>query len=387
MDVLRRPPAPPFRWRSAEAGRAAAICLALSVLYLSPIFARFSNWGIGDWDQHAFYHEAGRVSLLHYGQIPQWNPYYCGGTDLLANPQSRVLSPTYPIVLLFGSVHGLKIEMALFAFIGMLGFYGLGRYLGLDPFCVWIAPITYFLSSTYALPVASGMTWFMSTAYIPWVVHAYLRGFEAPRAAIGGGACLALMYLGGGVYPLLITLTFLGFYTLLGVPEYGVKRSALVLGTLIVVMIGLSAAKIFPSVELMREFPRQTNEQSGFSVESLSFGLFHRDQRLEMAQTQFDGRHIDQPDRLFRGISSDFDDSQIFVYPNPSDGNFVVNISGHETEIRITDAIGRELFHEPFNPDKKMVSIDLTDQPAGIYFIELRKESNQIIGREKILVQ
>jgi hypothetical protein len=295
--------------------RAAAICLALSAVFLTPIFSHFSNWGIGDWDQHAFYHEAARVSLLQYGQIPQWNPYYCGGTDLLANPQSRVLSPTFLIVLTLGAVHGLKIEMVLFVFVGMLGFYVLGRHHGLDPLCVWIAPIVYFLSSTYALPIASGMTWFMSTAYIPWTVYAYLRGFQAPRVLLVGGACLALMYLGGGVYPLLITLTFLGFYTLLGLPEHGVKKSAVVLGTLFVVMLGLGAVKIFPSIGLMREFPRHTNEQSGFSVESLTFGLFHHDQRLEMANTKFDGRHIDQPDRLFRGISSDFDDVGTYIGP------------------------------------------------------------------------
>jgi hypothetical protein len=306
--------------------RPAAICLALGVVFLSPILSHFSNWGIGDWDQHAFYHEAARVSLLQYGQVPQWNPYYCGGTDLLANPQSRALSPTFPIVLLLGSVHGLKIEMMLFACVGMLGFYALGRYLGLDPLCVWIAPIVYFLSSTYALPISTGMTWFMSTAYIPWVVHSYLRGFKEPRALLWGGACLALMYLGGGVYPLLITLTFLGFYTLLGLAEHGVRKSGLVLGSLVVVMLGLGAVKIFPSIGFMREFPRHTNEQSGLSVESLTFGLFHRDQRLEMAHTQFDGRHIDQPDRLFRGISSDFDDVGTYIGPIVA-GLFLVGLA------------------------------------------------------------
>ena len=314
------PPAGAFRWRSAEAAWAAAICVALSVAFLSPILARFSNWGIGDWDQHAFYHEAARVSLLQYGEVPQWNPYYCGGTDLLANPQSRALGPTFPIILLVGSVYGLKVEMVLFAFVGMLGFYGLGRYHGLDRLCAWIAPVVYFLGPLYALPVSSGMTWFMSTAYIPWVVHAYFRGFHSPRALLGGGVCLALMYLGGGVYPLVVTFTFLGLFSLLSLREHGVKKSALVLGTLVVVTLGLGAAKLLPSIALMREFPRTSDDDSGFSVESLMFGLFHHDQRLEMGRTHFDASQLDapnmdEPGRFLRGISSDFDDVGMYIGP------------------------------------------------------------------------
>jgi hypothetical protein len=301
--------------RATSPIRAAAIALVLTAVFLSPIFSHVSNWGIQDWDQHAFYHEAGRVSLLQYGQLPQWNPYYCGGTDLLANPQSRVLSPTFPIVLLFGTVVGLKIELLLFTFLGLLGVYALGRHLGLDRFCAWLAPVVYFLGPAYALPVSTGMSWILSTAFIPWVVLAYLKGFRGLRARLGGGAGLALMYLGGGVYPVVITLTFLGFLGLLSVAEHGVKKTALVLGTMVVVMLGLGAAKFFPSIAFMQEYPRRADDESGFSVEALRIGLFHRDQRLETSRTQFDGSHFNDPDRLFQGISSDFDDIGMYIGP------------------------------------------------------------------------
>jgi hypothetical protein len=295
--------------------RAAAIGLALTVVFLSPIFSHFSNWGIQDWDQHAFYHEAGRVSLLRYGQLPQWNPYYCGGTDLLANPQSRVLSPTFPIILLIGTVAGLKIELLLFTFVGLLGVYALGQHLGLDEVCAWLAPVVYFLGPAYALPVSTGMSWILSTAYIPWVVLAYLRGFQDWRACVWAGAGLALMYLGGGVYPVVITLTFVGFLALLSVPEHGAKKPALVLGTSVVVMLGLGAAKFFPSIAFMQEYPRHADDESGFSVEALRIGLFHRDQRLETSHTEFDGSHFNDSDRLLRGISSDFDDIGMYIGP------------------------------------------------------------------------
>jgi hypothetical protein len=45
------------------------------------------------------------------------------------------------------------------------------------------------------------------------------------------------------------------------------------------------------------------------------FGLFHRDQRLEMRKAAFDGTHYDLPDRAWRGISTNFDDVGMYVSP------------------------------------------------------------------------
>lgn len=289
--------------------------LALSVAFLSPIFSHPMNWGIDDWDQHAFYHEAGRVSILEYGEWPQWNPYYCGGTDLLANPQSRVFDPAYPLVLLLGSFVGLKLQLVLYAFVGMMGLYALGRDQGLDPWCAWIAPVVYFGGPLYALPASTGMTWIMATAYIPWVVLLFLRGLEKPAAAVACGACLALMYLGGGVYPVLITGTFLAFLSLVALRERRVVPVGLLLGAVVAVALILGAVKILPSAAFMREFPRRMDDPSGFSAQSLAFGLFHRDQRLEMRKVGFDGSHYDKPDRLLRGISTNFDDVGMYVGP------------------------------------------------------------------------
>jgi hypothetical protein len=294
---------------------AAAACLALCLLYLSPLFFTWSNWGIEDWDQHAFYHESARVSLLQYGQLPLWNPYYCGGTDLLANPQSRLLSPTFLLVLLFGTLAGLKLEMLLHAWLGLLGMYCLGRDQGLDRICAWLAPAVYFLSPLYALPTSAGMTWFMSVAYVPWIFLFYLRGLSNLRYSGGAAACLALMYLGGGVYPIVILFTFLGFFTLLGLREHGLWKSSLLLASVLVLTLALGAVKFLPSIAFMREFPRKMTQLSGFSLESLLFGLFHRDQRLEMNRIHFDGTHFEAPDRLWRGISTDYDDVGMYMGP------------------------------------------------------------------------
>ena len=110
------------------------VCLALGRLFLSPIFRHFSN--LGD-------RGLGSARLLSRGRArlaaavragPAVEPLLLRGhRSRWRTRQSRALSPTFPIVLLLGAVHGLKIEVLLFACVGMLGFYALGRYLGLDP--------------------------------------------------------------------------------------------------------------------------------------------------------------------------------------------------------------------------------------------------------------
>ena len=64
------------------------------------------NWGILDWNEHFLYHGVPYQSIIEHGQFPLWNPYSCGGNPMLANPQSRFLSPLFLIDLAFGVVVG-----------------------------------------------------------------------------------------------------------------------------------------------------------------------------------------------------------------------------------------------------------------------------------------
>jgi len=94
----------------------AAFFAVVSLVFFFPMLTSFSNWGLYDWDQHFFYHASPRLSILDYGQFPLWNAHYCGGNPLLANPQSGFLSPFFPLVMLFGAVAGLKLQVILYFF-------------------------------------------------------------------------------------------------------------------------------------------------------------------------------------------------------------------------------------------------------------------------------
>jgi hypothetical protein len=254
----------------------------IAFIFTLPIFFQLSNWGILDWDQHLFYHAVPRVSLLEYGQFPLWNPYYCGGTVLLANPQSRLLSPSFLLILLFGEVVGIKIDIWLHLVIGLLGTYALARHYQLASSFAMMASFVFMLSSMYALNLTVGMTWFLSVAYLPWVFLFCLKAFQNWRYALASGLGLALMFFGGGAYPLSITILFLAVYSLIlaSFKEYTLVRVATLLAATLVFAVCIGAIKFFPAIEFLQAQPRRIYDYSGFSLNSLQFSLLSRDQTL-----------------------------------------------------------------------------------------------------------
>ena len=71
------------------------------------------------------YEESARQTIVRFGEAPLWDPYYCGGLDGLGTPQSRFVSPTFLLTLLFGT---LRAEPLIAFFMILLGLEGTFRY-------------------------------------------------------------------------------------------------------------------------------------------------------------------------------------------------------------------------------------------------------------------
>jgi hypothetical protein len=254
----------------------------IAFIFVLPIFHQINNWGIQDWDQHLFYHAVPRATILEYRQIPLWNPYYVGGTVLLANPQSRFLSPSFLLIVVFGEVIGIKIEIWLHLVVGLLGTYELARQYKLGTSDAFMSSFVFMLSSMYALNLTVGMTWFLAVAYLPWAFLFYLKAHSEPKYALVSGLFLTLMFFGGGAYPLAITILFLVLYSfiLISFKEYRVLKVVKTLSIVFIFALCLGAIKFIPAAEFLREYPRHIYDYSGFSLDSLRFGLFSRDQTL-----------------------------------------------------------------------------------------------------------
>ena len=163
---------------------------------LADLFPFLLELGSQDWDQHAFYHEAARVSAAAVRTAAAVESSATAEGPICSRiPQSRVLGPIVPDrPALFGSVVRSQDRD------GAVRVRGHARPLrprsisgARCPLRLGGADGVLLQDPCTRFPVSSGMTWFMSTAHIPWAVHAFLRGFRAPRAHAGGGVCLALM--------------------------------------------------------------------------------------------------------------------------------------------------------------------------------------------------
>lgn len=78
------------------------------------------------------------------------------------------------------------------------------------------------------------------------------------------------------------------------------------------------------------------------------------------------------------------------LYPNPNDGNFTLEIndkSSRRLELRVYNAIGEEIFMEDFySQGHTLKTVNISTLSKGIYFVHLNSSDN-IIYREKIIVQ
>ncbi len=269
----------PFGRRDALA---ALFLLCVSIGFAAPVLKNLHNWGIKDWDQHIFHHAVPRQTILEHHQLPLWNPYYQSGAPLLANPESRVLSPTFALTLLFGAVIALKLESVAFLWLGLLGTYVLLRHYGIGRIGSIGAALVSMLNSWYALHVTVGHVWAFNLGYLPWAFLFHLWALENPRHAITTGLVLALMLLGGGPYPMLMTLLLLAVHAgaVIALGHQPWMKTTRVLGAIVLLTVFFSAIKLLPALENLQTYPRTTEIASGYTGPALANALFNRTQDL-----------------------------------------------------------------------------------------------------------
>lgn len=77
--------------------------------------------------------------------------------------------------------------------------------------------------------------------------------------------------------------------------------------------------------------------------------------------------------------------SGITLYPNPTAGLFVIDGDLANYDIKILDAAGITL--QDLSEASPQVVIDISNLPAGMYFIMIKHKTNHVVRMEKILKQ
>jgi hypothetical protein len=253
-----------------------ALSLAFAAAFCWPLIGSLGQLGIqGDWDYFLAGHWAPYETVRHYGQVPLWNPFVCGGMPLVGNPQSRWLSPFFLVHLLVGPELGLQLEIIAHIGLAWLGAFILGRTSGLSPIGAAAPAVVFAGCSYHYLHLAEGhMTW-LAFAYLPWILAA-----AAANRPLLAGAGLALAIGEGGVYaaPLIVVaLAFLALY------RSAADRSARPIANLALagtMAACLAAPKLLLMQPLMARYARliESNESVGPGL--IVSALFGRDQDI-----------------------------------------------------------------------------------------------------------
>ena len=265
-----------------ETGLVVLAALGFGAVFSYPLVlhpgALSSFW---DWDFAMQLTLAGYRSIIGYHQLPLWNPWKCGGAPLLANPQARILSPFFLLVLILGPAPGTHLAVWLHLAMAWAGGYVLGRVLKMRPLGAVACASAFAASSWFPLHVASGELVMMGFCYLPWLLaFGWLALEQRLRWVWPAAAALALMWLDGSPYTPSFAALMLG---LLAVALAVLQRSIRPLWvTAWVFALGLTLAA--PSLMLSYRFaaahPRPTELDVG-SLHAVWSALLSRNQDLE----------------------------------------------------------------------------------------------------------
>ena len=193
---------------------AAAAAAATVVLAVPLVFWRWT--AAHDWDYFDSLAWVVRSAVLHYGTLPLHDPWMCGGVDIGANPQSRLLSPLMLLDLAFVPHVANLATLWLCAAGGFAGMAALLRHLGHARRLAWLGGLLFVGSTWFSLHWSEGHLRFALIALLPVVALAALRLGER-RMQLAMATLLSLFMLEGAIYAFVYALYLLAALTVAGI--------------------------------------------------------------------------------------------------------------------------------------------------------------------------
>ncbi len=271
------------------------ILLVIAYLFTSNIFFSMRNEGYGDWSIYCQMDEIARESILHHRQFPLWNPYSNGGRPMLGHPQSGFLRPTFFLPFIFGCTVGLKIELLLMMWIGLVGMFLVSRHYKTEFATGIFAASVFGLSSFFSLHVGGGHFVFSNYFLLPFVFLFFLKSFDQKRYLLFTGIVFAFIILGGGTGHALIPIFF---FLVMFSAVYSFQRKdmlpILYLALIIIFSFVLSAVKVLPALDFIQENPRIIDASDKTTIKGLYHIFLNRNQNRN--SQNFEDQHWGWPE-------------------------------------------------------------------------------------------
>ncbi|MCL2447390.1 MAG: hypothetical protein FWD17_00430 [Polyangiaceae bacterium] len=269
------------------------VLAGMTAFVLQPIFRNPTLLGGHDWDTTEAYRHLVVKTIRRFHQFPFWNPYTCGGHPVWGGVESdsMIVSPFFPVYLVLSLPLAMRVELVGSALLSMIGTWLFAGRFTRSPAVKAFVVAVFSINGRWALQAAAGHTWHLSYEWVPWTL--YFLDRAATRAAIpgsrqfasappalsaapllpaldiiGAGVSMALMVYTGGIYPLPHAALLLALYGAFAFARNGDPRPLLCTAAAGLVALGLSAPKLFPTLEVFSRFPRFTD-----STEWMDLGL------------------------------------------------------------------------------------------------------------------
>jgi hypothetical protein len=239
----------------------------------------------GDFTQEYFPVLVTAARALNDGALPLWNPLSNGGQPLLADPQAALLYP--PTWLALTGLRGFdgdslrvmeQLVLLHFALAGVFS-YAMGRVLLGSRLagCVCAVTFTYsgYLTSypVQQLPILRTVTWFPLQVLCLWLAMERRSVFWA----VAGGIAFGIAVLAGHPQTAFLEAVGLALVALVWAFQRapagrrGMVRGPFVLGVMLLIGFGVSAAQWVPTYEFTRQ---STRPGVGFDFLSSGFSLW-----------------------------------------------------------------------------------------------------------------
>ncbi len=133
-----------------------------------------------------------------------------GGTDVLANPQARALSPNTLLDIIFPAPYANLLSLLLLSIVGTYGFYFLLKYLNVSLFVSLFTAVLFAHASWFALHFSEGHIIFASFQLMGLLLLFILK-LEQPHYKIYLAVLLSFFLLDGAIYAFLYSIVLLIF--------------------------------------------------------------------------------------------------------------------------------------------------------------------------------
>ena len=225
-------------------------------------------------------------SWTQYGELPVWNPWFCGGIPQIGNLQDSALSPSMLLLALFGPGPGHTLVTVLYFALGLEGAWLYARKWGATRVAAYVAAAVFALSGRFSMLFVDGQPAFIGFQLAPWVLLGFELGMTRPWAAVGGGLAMALVFLEGGAVATPMLAVLLVWLVMLHVmgrmlwwPTVGWQwrtawhplRSLAIMGA---VAMLVSAPRLIPVAESIVRYPREWQSAVAYSGQELAHMLF-----------------------------------------------------------------------------------------------------------------